>query len=360
MRTGGKIPLPMTLALITGAIVLGLVTVSIGAGLVGDLAGGLSSALGGAMAKLSSQAPATVAPSGVALDTPVISAPDNGGYTSQTSTSIQGTVPGGAVGKTGYTVVVYRIGTDGARQQVARVAVGGTTQFITPPIALTEGNNVLVATLDSPTGEGQPSPEITYILKTSPPALKVTSPASNAQVSASSVDVAGVTDPGATVLIRNEQAPGGAVTNSTADSDGRFKLAVQIVAGPNTIDLTATDKAGNSTSSSMTINRNYGQLSPHLSVSPSKFSSSAPVAVTLAVHATSANGGPLANAKVTFILTIYALGPIQSGELTTDANGTATWVVNVSGGAPGPGQASVIVTSPAGDVVTGTATITTT
>lgn len=348
------------LALVAGCLMLGVVTVSIGAGLVTDLAGSLSSAFGGAMSRLSSQAPATVAPSGVTLDTPVLDIPENGGYTSQTPAAIQGSVPGGAVGKDGYAVVVYRIGKDGARQQVAKVAVGGTTRFITPPIGFNEGENSFVATLDSATGEGQPSPQVTYVLDTKPPTLKITSPAQNAQFSASSVDVSGVTDPGVTVVIRNQQAPGGAATNQTAGADGRFRLAVPIVAGSNTIDLAATDKAGNSTSSSLTVNRSYGQLSPHLTVSPTKFSSSAPTAVTLTVHATSVNGGPLANAKVTFIVTIQALGPIQSNELTTDATGVATWVVNVSGGAPGTGQASVMVTSPAGDVVTGTATITTT
>jgi hypothetical protein len=350
----------MAFALVGGCIVLGLVTISIGAGLVTDLAGQLSSAFGHAMSRLSSQAPATVAPSGVALDTPVLDAPDNGGYTSLTPSPIAGSVPAAALGKSGYAVVVYRIGKDGARQQVARVAIGATTRFSTPPIGLIEGSNAFVAALDTPSGEGQPSPQVAYILDTTQPKITVTSPAPNAQVASSSLDVSGQTDPGIIVTIRNEQAPGGARGNQNVGPDGRFKLTVAVVAGSNTIDLTATDQAANSSTTSLTVNRAYGQLAAHLTVSPAKFSSSSPASLTLTVHATSTNGGPLANAKVTFTVQIYALGPIVSPELTTSATGVATWQVGISGGAPGPGQASVMVTSPAGDVVTETTPITTT
>jgi hypothetical protein len=350
----------MSLALVGGCVILALVTLTIGSGLLTDLAGQLSSAFGNAMSRLSSQAPATLAPSGVALDTPVLDAPDNGGYTNQTPVPIQGGVPGAALGKTGYSVIVYRTDKAGARQQVAQVSVGATTRFITPPVALTEGSNVFMATLDTPAGEGQPSPPVTYILDTTPPTITVTSPAQNAWFKAASVAVTGQTDPGITITIRNEQAPGGAQTNQTVGADGRFSLTVPLVAGSNKIDLTATDQAGNSSNNSLSVNRTYGQLAAHLSASPAKFSSSSPTLVTLTVHATSANGAPLANAEVTFTVTIYALGPIVSPVLTTDASGTATWQVNISNGAPGSGQASVVVTSPAGDVVTDTAPITTT
>jgi hypothetical protein len=347
---------PTFLAIVGACIVVGFFTVKVGSGLVTDV----TSAFGSAMSRLSSQAPATLAPSGATLNTPVLDAPDNNGYMSQTPTPIQGSAPGGALGKTGYSVVVYRMGKDGARQQVARVTLGPTTRFVTPPIALNEGNNVFVATLDTPAGEGQASPPITYILDTTPPPITVTSPAQNAQLSAGSVDVTGKTDPGVTVTIRNRQAPGGAQSNQVAGADGRFKLTVPVVAGPNTIDLTATDQAGNTSNSTLSVNRYYGQLAAHLTATPSKFAASSQTTVALAIHATSANGGPLANAKVTFTVQIQGLGPIDSPELTTDATGVATWQVPISGGAPGTGRANVLVTSPAGDMVPETTPITTT
>ena len=137
-------------------------------------------------------------------------------------------------------------------------------------------------------------------------------------------------------------------------------MTVPVVAGPNTIDLTATDLAGNVNTKGITVNRNYGQLAAHLSATPSKFKASSQTTVTLTLHVTSFNGGPLANAKVTFTMAVQGLAPIVSSELTTDATGTATWQVPVVGATHGTGQASVLVTSPGGDVVMATTTITTT
>jgi hypothetical protein len=359
-RRQQKLPLPIAIALVGGGVVLAIVTVIVGFGLLTGIVSGVAGAFGDAMSRISSQAPATVGPSGGIMDTPVFDEPDNGGYTNLTPAALLGSIPGSAAGKDGYSVVIYRLGADGGRQKVTQVTVGATTHFVTPAVPLSEGENVFVATLVTPAGEGQPSPSTTIILDTRAPAIKVTSPAANALVAVSSVDVTGLTDAGSTVTIRNEQAPGGAAANTTAGTDGKFKLKVAVVAGSNTIDLTSTDRAGNATNTSFTLRRSYGKLAAHLSASPAKFSSSAVTRLTLTVHATSINGGPLANAKVTFTVTVYGLGPIVSPEMTTDATGTATWTVNISGGQAGLGQASALVTGPAGDQTTGTTTITTT
>ncbi|MGD0409170.1 MAG: Ig-like domain-containing protein [Candidatus Limnocylindrales bacterium] len=350
----------MAAFIVSGCLLLGLLTLTVGSGLMTDILSQLASAFGNAVGRLTSQAPPTAPPSGVALDTPVIDAPPNNGFTNQPSTSIQGSVPAAAIGKTGYAVDVYLIAKDGSRRRVASVTVGATTRFSTPTITLTEGNNVFVATLSTPTGEGGPSPVVTYILDTTPPKIAISSPAQGANVATSTVSVSGSCDAGSTISIRNEEAPGGAFSSQVVGTDGKFSLAVPVVAGPNTIDLSATDQAGNSSSTSLTINRDYGQLAAHLAVTPSKFSSSSQATLKLTLHATSLNGGPLANAKVTFTVTIYGLGPIVSPELSTDATGTATWQVAISGALAGPGQASVLVTSPAGDQAIGTAGITTT
>jgi hypothetical protein len=350
----------MAAVIVSGCLVLGLLTLTVGSGLMTDIIGQIASAFGNAVSRLESGAPATVPPSGVALDTPLLDPPPNNGYTNQPSTPIQGSVPAGAVGKTGYSVRVYLLGKNGAQRQVASVTVGATTRFITPPITLTEGNNNFVATLATPNGEGGRSPVITYVLDTVPPKISIAAPAQGAKVTVSTVAVSGTCDAGSTISIRNEEAPGGAFSSQVVGADGKFKLSVPVVAGPNNIDLSATDLAGNSSSASLTVNRDYGQLAAHLEVTPSKFASSSPTTLKLTLHATSLNGGPLADADVTFTVTIAGLGPIVSPELSTDATGTATWQVDISGALAGSGQASVLVTSPAGDQVAGTAGITTT
>jgi large repetitive protein len=348
------------MVIVAACVMLGVLTLTVGTGLMAGLVGGIAGAFSDSIAHITSQVPATAPPSGVTLDTPVLDAPANNGYTNQTAVTINGTVPGASVGKTDYTVHVYLVGKSGTLQGVAIVPVGGTTRFATPPIKLAEGSNTFTATLVTPSGEGAQSPTVTYILDTTAPKISIASPASGATVSTSTVTVSGSCEAGATITIRNEQAPGGALNSATVGSDGKFQLTVPVVAGPNTVDLWSTDQAGNSDSTSITIKRAYGQLAAHLAVSPSKFSSSSQTTLKLKVYATSFNGGPLAGATVTFTVAIDGLGPIVSPELTTDATGTVTWQVAISGEQAGIGQASVLVTSPAGDQVTATATITTT
>jgi hypothetical protein len=348
------------MVLICGCVVLGLLTLTVGATLAANAIGGISSALSNSFNRAASQGPATAPPSGVQLDIPVLDAPPNGGYTNQATILLQGSLPAESVGKTGYTVHIYLAGKNGAQREVATVPAGGTTRFTIPTLTLTEGNNVFTATLTTPNGDGRASPPVTYILDTAPPKISIKSPASGIKVTTSKVSVSGTCDAGATMSIRNEQAPGGAYSTLVVGSDGNFSFSIPVVAGPNTIDLAATDQAGNSSSASFTIKRDYGLLAAHLAAAPSKFSSSSQTTLKLTMHATSFNGGALANAKVTFTVMIQGLGPIVSPETTPDATGTATWQVAVSGATAGIGQASVLVTSPDGDQVAATATITTT
>jgi len=76
------------------------------------------------------------------------------GYTAQASIPLQGSVPASVVGKSGYEVNIYAVLNGGGSRRVASVSVGGTTQFITSPITLTEGRNNFVARLQGPMAKG--------------------------------------------------------------------------------------------------------------------------------------------------------------------------------------------------------------
>jgi Glucodextranase, domain B len=258
IRTDAKIPPPMAAFMVGGCLLLGLLTLTLSSRLMTDILGQSGAAFGNAVSQLASQAPATPPPSGVALDTPLLDAPPNNGYTNQPSMPLRGSVPGAWVGKTGYTVDVYALDKNGSPRQVASVAVGGTTRFMTPPMTLAEGSNAFVGKLSTPAGEGGPSPVVTYILDTAPPNIVISSPAPGTKVTTSSVAVSGTCDVGSTVSIRNERVLSGAFTSQVVGADGKFNLTVPVVGGPNTIDLSATDQAGNSSSTSLTVNRNYG------------------------------------------------------------------------------------------------------
>jgi hypothetical protein len=296
----------------------------------------------------------------VALDTPVFDQPPNQGFTNEKQVALTGSVPGGAAGKSGYLVRIFTVATNGAKSPVADIPVGLVTHFQTPALNLVEGPNAFVAVLVSPSGAGASSPPVVYTLDTKAPAIKIGSPANNSTQTGTSVHVTGTTDAGATVTIRNTQVPGGGLGRQVVGGDGKFDLTVALVAGNNPIVVTSTDLAGNSTPANLTLKRNFGQLAVHLSVVPAKISPTTPTSITLTAHATSANGGPLANASVTFTLTIQGLGPITPDPMKTDATGTATWTTTISNATPGgSGLATVQVTSSTGDSITNSAKVTT-
>jgi hypothetical protein len=97
-----------------------------------------------------------------------------------------------------------------------------------------------------------------------------------------------------------------------------------------------------------------------LSVTPSKFKAASTTTLILTVHAKAEDGSPLAGAKVVFSVSVYGLGPLVSDEMTTDAKGSVTWQVTISGATPGIGTATALVTSSAGKPAPPYATITTT
>jgi hypothetical protein len=360
VSTAPRIPVPIGIAIGGAVAILGLLVVMIGTGLVVDVARGVGGAFNDAMARLTTQAPATAAPSGAVLNTPLLDAPSGPGYVVSAAEVLQGSVPAATVGKDGYSVRIYQLGggENGTKTLVAEVPVGSTTRFTTPAVTLTEGTNTFAATLVGPSGEGILSPAITYILDTTPPAIKILSPRQNSTVGSSRVSVTGQTDPKATLIVSNRAVTGGGVTSATAGDDGSWSVSMPVVAGENTIAVTSTDEAGNSATTTLTLQRSYGDMAAHIQVTPSKFSATSKVTLKLVTHCTSFGGGPLADASVTFTVLIQGLGPIQSPQLTTDSTGTATWQISISGATPGTGEASVLVVSPTGDTVTATAGIT--
>lgn len=360
IRTDEGVPAPLGIGVIAVFLVLGVAMLIVGGNVLVNVVGQLARAFDSAVSQVSSMPPATMAPSGVALDTPVLDAPDNGGYTNHATVSLSGSVPGGAIGKSGYKVRVYVIAADETRSQVAEVEVGLTTHFSTAAITLVEGPNTFVAALVTPSSEGQPSPKIVLILDSTPPKLSIASPVDGSSQSGSSVVVSGKSDPNSTVTVRNRQAPGGGLSSKVVGEDGRFALTVGLVAGSNSILVAATDQAGNVTTDSLTVKRSYGKLSAHLAAAPATFKSAGPTTLKLTVRATSANGGPMAGAKVVFTVTVQGLGPIVSPEVTTDQTGTASWKVAVSGATPGVGAATALVTTSDGDQVSATTRLTTT
>ncbi len=80
---------------------------------------------------------------------------------------------------------------------------------------------------------------------TTPPALKITSPADGATVESAAVTFKGTTEPGARVAAGQWEA--------TVTEDGRWSLVLIVTKGWNTARFTATDEAGNTTTKSIEV-----------------------------------------------------------------------------------------------------------
>lgn len=71
------------------------------------------------------------------------------------------------------------------------------------------------------------------------PPLDVVSPGTDVAVTVQQIEVAGITDPGATLTINNQAV--------AVDAEGHFRQKVQLAPGINTIELAATNKADKET-----------------------------------------------------------------------------------------------------------------
>jgi len=113
-----------------------------------------------------------------------------------------------------------------------------------------EGAHTLRATANDAYGHTSPQASAMFTIDRTPPVVTITSPADNSSTTSDHVDVRGTATGGdvASVVVNGVAASVG--------SDGSFALTnVAIDLGPNTIFAAATDRAGNTSSASATINR---------------------------------------------------------------------------------------------------------
>jgi hypothetical protein len=221
---------------------------------------------------------------------------------------------------------------------VTELPVGDTQRFLVPDVALSAGTNTFTATIVGPTDlESEASAAVSYILDTSKPRITVSAPKPNAVVNGKTVTINGQTQGRSTISARN--ASTNATVSGLADGKGAFTVIVPLGTGSNTIQITATDPAGNANTANLTIRRGTGALTARLAASTYRVKrSNLPDPVTLTVTVTDPDGRALAGAKVTFTLAVPGVPAIASSQLTTGSNGRATFTTTIPrGGHEGPG-----------------------
>ena len=177
-----------------------------------------------------------------------------------------------------------------------------------------------------------------------PPKITITSPKNNATVNGKAVTIKGKTQARTTLLARNDAS--GSSIGGTAGADGTFALSLALSPGVNTIMITGTDPAGNVSEVNLNVKRGAGKLTAKLTSSTYQIKRSRlPEPVTLSATVTDPDGLPLANADVTFTLSMPGI-PTVTIDGKTAADGTATFSTTIPKGADvGQGSATVLVTS---------------
>jgi uncharacterized protein YfaP (DUF2135 family) len=163
-----------------------------------------------------------------------ISALANGAYTNKMTLNITGT----ATDAGGLKSVTVNGGA---------VAVNADGSFSTALALVAGSNTVTVIATDNAGNQQVDTRTVTY--DPAAPVLTVSSPADNSSSSQTLVTVTGSVNESSTVSVAvNGGSPQYATVSGTS-----FTAAVYLVAGSNTIDITATDLAGNTTSSKRTV-----------------------------------------------------------------------------------------------------------
>lgn len=130
----------------------------------------------------------------------------------------------------------------------------GYSVTYTPASALSDGSHTVTVNVSDHDGNAATQKSTTYKVDTVPPTLNITSPTDGLITATSSLNVSGKTNDATsspvTVKIKLNGKDQGSIT---VGSDGSFSKSITLADGGNTIEITATDAAGKSSSVTRTV-----------------------------------------------------------------------------------------------------------
>ena len=194
----------------------------------------------------------------------------------------------------------------------------------TTAVPLNPGANTIV-TVATDLADNQTSITRTITLDLTAPVITITAPADNSAVNTPLLTVAGtVDDPTALVnIMQNNDTPQVAIRVNTA-----FSAGLTLVPGTNTIEATATDLAGNSSSLKRTVT--YDDQQPSLAIiSPASDFTTDQATITV----TGTVSDPMTSVTVTVTVDGQSYTPALNGDTFTQPitfNSAKTYAINVT------------------------------
>ena len=336
-----RAPLVTRTLLAIGVALLGAGAFVIAVGGFGPMLSTLGAGFQGAVDRLV----ATPVPTETALtaaDSPRITPPEQP-LTNQHEVELEVIVPSVAVGDPDAKIRIY-LALEGLEPAPVLDWPVGTTSRVVIPFELTEGRNVISATLvRSATNESEPSPIVIWILDLKPPKITIESPKDGADIETPEAIIRGSTQAGTTLIARN--AANSASIATTAGRDGSFEFQLPLAHGKNEIEITGTDPAGNQNTKKLTLVQGSTEMRVNLRASSYTISVKRhPSSLQLILLVLDPSGDPIVGATAFFTLQIPGLAPI-SNELLTGTDGRATFTTPLVGKLEtGGGVATVLVT----------------
>lgn len=223
-------------------------------------------------------------------------------FTNQPALTVNGQIPEFALAA-GRTIDVSLNGAS-----VATLTPDASGAFSTA-LTLRDGSNAIVLALRSGSDTVASSSYI-VVLDRQAPTLTVTKPVAGATVDGPNVTVEGKADVGTTVTVNDRTV--------LSAQDGTFTTTFSASAGAQTITVVGTDRAGNTTKTTIDITVRDAAVASLLVTVVLDPSTVAPGAHTTATVRVTANGVPKAGQLVTLLVGLYTVGSFR-----TDANGIA-------------------------------------
>ena len=161
-------------------------------------------------------------------------------------------------------VVVKRDGSTVSASEITHSAISNGYSFTyTPGSALGDGSHTITINASDNDGNAATQKSTTFTVDTVPPTLNVTSPTEGQIVSSASLNVSGTTNDTTSSPVTIKISLNGADQgNVTVGGNGSFTKTVTLAEGANVIVVTATDRAGKT--SSVTRNVTLDTSVPHI------------------------------------------------------------------------------------------------
>lgn len=186
-----------------------------------------------------------------------IMSPSSGAYVTNSKQPVVFTIvdEDGGSGIDLNTLTVKQDGTTVAAGTLKTTSItNGYSVTYTPASALSDGSHTVTVNVSDHDGNAATQKSTTYKVDTVPPTLNITSPTDGLITATSSLNVSGKTNDATsspvTVKIKLNGKDQGSIT---VGLDGSFSKSITLADGGNTIEITATDAAGKSSSVTRTV-----------------------------------------------------------------------------------------------------------